>query len=479
MTELAPIVEGSEPALMFRNVRKSYRIYSNINEAVVDRLGLYSLRFWRSPPEFPQFEALHGINLVVKRGERVGIIGRNGAGKSTLLKLVTQNFGPTEGDVVVNGSVQAIMRAGLGFHNDFTGRENVRSSLLYSGLGGAAIESAVDDIERFVELGEFFDRPVGIYSQGMIARLQFATATAVRPDIVIIDEVMGAGDAYFSTKCSERMRRLARSGATLLIVSHSLEQISEFCDRVIWLESGAIVSDGAPADVIAKYQKAIDERVGQQESDAAPAVTAEASLKPTEGLSSRSYLTKAILAQEVVETSREHETVDTLANGGTAYRWGPGSRLKIVNLQSKDGHRNTAVGSVGETFEIDISVECLRAGQNRVNYVVMVYAVDGARVARLDSPPDEFEARAGGIRKATMRLPLMLGSGEYLLSVGVFDANGGSEISPDNRFDYLSRSFQLKVTETNDGDPPLFHHAAPWFLGNSVEGVMPVIDGRV
>lgn len=479
MTQFAPIVKDSELALLFRNVRKSYRIYSNTNEAVVDRLGLYSLRFWRPRPQFPEFEALHGINLVVKRGERVGIIGRNGAGKSTLLKLVTQNFGPTEGDVVVNGSVQAIMRAGLGFHSEFTGRENVRSSLLYSGLGGAAIDAAMAEIERFVELGEFFDRPVGIYSQGMIARLQFTTATAVRPDIVIIDEVMGAGDAYFSTKCAERMRKLTESGATLLIVSHALEQISEFCDRVIWLESGAIVSDGAPADVIARYQKAIDQRVSQQEDGDAPAVVAEAPPKPTEDLASRSYLTQTILAQEVVEADREYETIDTLANDGTAYRWGPATRLKIVNLQSKDGYRNTAVAAVGEAFELDISVECLTAGRNRLKYVVIIYAVDGTRVARLDSPLDEFEAVVGGIRQAAMRLPLLLGSGEYLLSVGVFDANSGSEISPDNRLDYLSRSFQLRIMETNDGDPPLLHYAAPWFLGGSVEGVTPVIDGRI
>ena len=200
------------------------------------------------------FWALRNINLSVGKGERLGLIGRNGAGKSTLLKLICGNLQATEGCMSVNGQIQAMMEMGTAFHPDFTGRQNVRASLAYQGFSSARIKECEDEIEDFVELGPFFDQPVKAYSAGMYARLAFAAATSVKPEILIIDEVLGAGDAYFANKCAARMKRLTHdSGATLLFVSHDISAVQQMCDRAVWIERGQIIMDDTPLDVGKAY----------------------------------------------------------------------------------------------------------------------------------------------------------------------------------------------------------------------------------
>jgi len=208
-------------SIALENVSKVYRLYPSPVAQMIDVLGLDRFMPWRRA-SYPEFPALDDVTLTLHKGERVGIVGRNGAGKTTLLKLITGNFRPSKGTVRVEGRVQALMQVGLGFHPEFTGRENIRSSLLYNGLSGEAFQAAVADVIDFVELGEFLDQPLKTYSLGMSGRLQFAAATAIQPEILIVDEVLGAGDAYFSAKSAERMERFAESGCTLLLVSHSM-----------------------------------------------------------------------------------------------------------------------------------------------------------------------------------------------------------------------------------------------------------------
>src|SRR5262245_14282812 len=241
-------------AISLTDVTKTYRLYASIKEQALDVLGVSRLRFWRRP-RYTTYPALDGINLEVEQGERLGIVGRNGAGKTTLLKLITGNFAPSSGVVRVNGAVQALMQTGLGFHPEFTGHENVRSALLYNGLSRSETHAAIEDVIAFAELGEFIDQPLKTYSSGMQSRLMFATATAIRPDIVIIDEILGAGDAYFSAKSAQRMLKLAASGCTLLLVSHSMQQVLQFCDRAIWIESGRIVKEGQALAVVKGYEE--------------------------------------------------------------------------------------------------------------------------------------------------------------------------------------------------------------------------------
>ncbi len=249
----------TELAIAIRDLGKMYKLYQSPVDKVFDAFGINRWLFWRKH-YYQEFWALRGLNLEVKKGERLGLIGRNGAGKSTLLKIITGNVTPTEGIVEVTGRVQALMELGTGFHPEFTGRQNIRASLAYQGLSSAVIKNLEEEIIDFSELEEFIDQPIKTYSAGMYARLAFSTATSVQPEILIIDEVLGAGDAYFAGKCVERMKKLTeQSGATVLFVSHDMSSVEMLCDRCLWIERGTNKLDGMTTQVSRKYAQMIRE----------------------------------------------------------------------------------------------------------------------------------------------------------------------------------------------------------------------------
>jgi lipopolysaccharide transport system ATP-binding protein len=227
-------------AIRLEGVGKAYRLYPSRIDNFLDATGMRWMRPWRRPSYRP-FWALRDFNLELAHGQRVGIIGRNGSGKSTLLKLICGALTPTEGTIEVDGDVQALLDGSGGLHGEFTGLENIRASLTYQGLNAEQIAGATEEITIFTELGDFMAQPVKTYSLGMQARLAYAIATAVDPQILIVDEVLGAGDAYFVHKSNERARKLVERGAAVLVVSHSLAMIERLCDEVIWLERGRIV----------------------------------------------------------------------------------------------------------------------------------------------------------------------------------------------------------------------------------------------
>jgi len=235
------------------HVGKMFKLHHSRIEKALDVLGVSPWLVWRKP-KYREFWALRDFNLDVQRGERLGILGPNGAGKSTLLKLIMGNVQPTEGSVRIVGRVQALMDLGTGFHPEFTGRQNIRAALTFQGLSRAAVADKEDEIIDFAELDEFIEQPVRTYSAGMYARLAFATATSMVPEILIIDEILGAGDAYFMGKCIERMQVLTeRSGSTVLFVSHDLASLQKLSTRAIWMKRGAVVADGKPIEVVREY----------------------------------------------------------------------------------------------------------------------------------------------------------------------------------------------------------------------------------
>jgi ABC-type polysaccharide/polyol phosphate transport system ATPase subunit len=241
----------SEPIVRMTNVGKAYKVFSSPFGILLDAVGL--ARFTRSR----EFWAVRGFDLELAPGERLGLIGRNGAGKSTVLKLITQNVDTSEGTVEVDGEVHALFEAGGGLHPEFSGYENIRAALETFGLDGAEIADAKRDIEDFTELGRFLDQPLKTYSLGMQSRLSFGISTVVRPEILIVDEILGAGDAYFFGKAVSRMQGLVESGAAVLIVSHALDQVVRFCEETIWLDRGRIVMRGPSTEVVKAYEQFI------------------------------------------------------------------------------------------------------------------------------------------------------------------------------------------------------------------------------
>jgi lipopolysaccharide transport system ATP-binding protein len=244
----------SNTAIKITSVRKSFRRFKHPGWRALDAFGIKAPR-----SRYDTFNAVQDINLEIKHGERVALIGRNGAGKSTLLRLISGQMHPDSGEVKINGKVQALMELGTGFHPDFTGIENIRASLATQGLTGSALSAKIDEIIDFTELEGFIERPVREYSAGMYARLAFAVATTIEPEILIVDEILGAGDAYFVGKSIQRMKQLTESGATILFVSHDMSSVQLLCDRAIWIDKGQVQQDGSILPVSKAYLSAVRE----------------------------------------------------------------------------------------------------------------------------------------------------------------------------------------------------------------------------
>jgi homopolymeric O-antigen transport system ATP-binding protein len=213
-----------------------------------------------APPRHRLTWVLRDVSFAVQPGEAVGIVGNNGAGKSTLLKLITGTSVPTTGDIAISGNVAALLELGMGFHPEFTGRQNAIMAAQLIGLRLDEIHALMPAIEAFAEIGEYIDRPVRIYSSGMMVRLAFSVATARRPDVLIVDEALSVGDAYFQHKSFDRIRALRAEGTTLLIVSHDRAAIQSICDRALLLDQGRLAKEGRPEEVMDFYNAMLAER---------------------------------------------------------------------------------------------------------------------------------------------------------------------------------------------------------------------------
>lgn len=221
---------------------------------------------WLTPGHRPRHSlkwVLKDINFHVEPGEAVGIIGINGAGKSTLLKMITGTTQPTTGEVQMQGRVAALLELGMGFHSDFTGRQNAFMAGQLLGYSVDEIASLMPEIEAFAEIGDYLDQPVRVYSSGMQVRLAFSVATAIRPDILIVDEALSVGDAYFQHKSFERIREFRKQGTTLLIVSHDKGAIQSICDRAILLNAGRLAMAGEPEAVMDYYNALLADHQNQ------------------------------------------------------------------------------------------------------------------------------------------------------------------------------------------------------------------------
>ena len=233
-------MENPDVTIEVKDVTKAFRVYSDKSHTLKDRV------LFRSRNRFNRHQVLKNISFDVERGQAIGLIGHNGCGKSTTLKLLSRILYPDSGSITINGKVSGLIELGAGFHPDMTGRENIYINASIFGLKKEEIDSRIDSIIQFSELEEFIDNPVRTYSSGMYMRLAFSVAINVDADILLIDEILAVGDSNFQRKCFNRLNQIKQNGVTIVIVSHSLDQIKAICNRVIWLEDGVIREDGTP-----------------------------------------------------------------------------------------------------------------------------------------------------------------------------------------------------------------------------------------
>jgi len=250
-------ISFSEPqpdvAIFLEDVSIRYRLPSE----TIKTFKEYMIRLAQGRISHKAFWALKHINLDVKQGEIFGILGRNGAGKSTLLKVISKVLIPIEGRVWIKGYISPLLQLGAGFHVELTGLENIYLNATLLGHSRTDIDEKLDEIINFAEIGDFIEAPIRTYSSGMQARLGFSIATAWQPDILILDEVLSVGDAAFQEKCFDRMEKFRDSGATVLMVSHSVDQVRKLCERALWLDHGEIQTIGLADDVCDAYQQSL------------------------------------------------------------------------------------------------------------------------------------------------------------------------------------------------------------------------------
>lgn len=246
---LSATVHLADPIITLEDISIRYRMLGE----PIPSLKEYALRWMSRRVVHREFWALRGVTLTLRHGEAVGIIGHNGAGKSTLLKVVSRVLRPTTGRVRVRGRVAALLELGAGFNPELTGRENVFLNSAVLGFSQRDVAARFDRIIEFAGLGQFIDMPLRTYSSGMVARLGFAVATDVQPEVLIVDEVLAVGDAEFQQKSAERLETYRAAGATILLVSHNLSAVTTLCQRAVWLDHGQVRAFGPAAEVVAHY----------------------------------------------------------------------------------------------------------------------------------------------------------------------------------------------------------------------------------
>ncbi|WMN19742.1 ABC transporter ATP-binding protein [Pseudomonas piscis] len=399
--------------LSVSHLGKAYRVYAS----EFQRIGR-----WFGLPIKPSEEhwVMKDVSFSIRPGESVGIVGQNGAGKSTLLKMITGTLQPSEGSVQVNGRIAAILELGMGFSLELTGRQNVFHSAGLMGFSVAQIAEAMPEIEAFAEIGEYFDEPVRTYSSGMQMRVAFAVSTAFRPDLLIVDEALSVGDSYFQAKCFKRIKQYREEGMTLILVSHSADDIVRHCERAILLKNGRVGFDGPSREVTNRY---LDELFGKKKGVGHETEVA------SPGLVSEDFLnTKDVFATRAGYNPAE-------------YRWGHGGAAILDYLVIVDGERfpsrieSNSNGDFYFKVRFDADFESVVPG-------FLIKTLDGIFLYGTNSfvssrGQSAISVRAGDIRMFRFSLPLNLNAGDHLVSFGISSGNPlmGDLLPLDRRYD--------------------------------------------
>lgn len=348
-------------AIRVKDLTKKYKLYQKRSERLANAFGKEN--------NIKEFYALKGVSFEISKGECVGIIGHNGAGKSTLLKLLTGVAFPTSGEIEINGRLASMLELGSGFNPELTGMENIYFNGSLNGLTKEEIDGKLKDILEFADIGNFIEQPVKNYSSGMFARLAFAVAINVDPDILIVDEILSVGDVGFQVKCMEKFNEFKKKGKTILYVSHGLGTVKKFCDRAIWLQKGEVVDDGNSVIVVERYYNlnfnpANIEQLKDHKSDIINSIAVKSNTKNVE------YLEKLDLEVEYDLISNDLKDPNiVLEFRKTDYEPGTtrGNDQFVCGINSKDNIKN---------IPFNLGVNKLKVSLNKVNLVAGVYYID-------------------------------------------------------------------------------------------------------
>jgi lipopolysaccharide transport system ATP-binding protein len=364
---------------------------------------------------------LQDINVSIGQGESVGVLGVNGAGKSTLLKMITGTTQPTTGSISIQGRMAALLELGMGFHPDFTGRQNVFMAGQLLGYQADEISELMPEIEAFAEIGDYIDQPVRVYSSGMQVRLAFSVATMKKPDILIVDEALSVGDAYFQAKCFQRINHFRQNGTTLLLVSHSPGDVVKHCDRAILLKGGRVAMDSSSREVTNRY---LDELFGKPE---AATVDAEASI-PTDNTAAHGL--------------SQHDDVFHSRPGyhASEHRWGHGGASIIDFLVStpNDSYPSRIESNTHTEFYFTVRFdsdfdEVVPGFLLKTLEGIFLYGTNSYLSSRGTA---HHSAQAGSVHTYRFSMPMALNEGHYLVSFGISSGDPKQDLVPlDRRYD--------------------------------------------
>ena len=385
-----------EIAIAVDHISKVYKLYDKPMDRMVEALGLTKKKKYR------EHFALSDVSFQVKKGECVGIIGTNGSGKSTILKIITGVLNPTGGTLTVNGRIQALLELGAGFNMEYTGIENIYLNGTMNGFTEQEIESRMQDILDFADIGDYVKQPVKTYSSGMFVRLAFSVAINIDPEILIVDEALSVGDVFFQAKCYHKFEEFKKMGKTIIFVSHDLSSVSKYCDRVVLLNQGVKLGEGSPKEMIDDYKRVL---VGQYEL---PESKSESSLLNDEQI------------QVAVQKKAAKQDTSKLLEYGT--------KEAVIEQFYMTDDRGTESKSIikGSEFTIHLKVRFM-ADLPAPIFAFSIKTVKGTEITGTNTMFEKAflePVKAGAVKDITFTQKMSLQGGEYLLSFGVTGYDG-------------------------------------------------------
>ncbi|WP_029323095.1 ABC transporter ATP-binding protein [Butyrivibrio sp. AE3004] len=440
-------------AIQVTDLTKMYKLYSKNSDRLKDALGLLKGN------SYTEHLALNHVNLKVRKGETIGIIGTNGSGKSTILKIITGVLSPTSGTVEVDGHISALLELGAGFNMEYNGIDNIFLNGMMIGFSEEEIKARMDSILEFADIGDYVYQPVKTYSSGMFVRLAFAVAINIDPEILIVDEALSVGDVFFQAKCYHKFEEFKKQGKTILFVSHDLSTISRYCDRAVLLNQGVILGEGTPKKMIDIYKQVLVGQYPLPENDFKSLLEDDEIRKAAEEKANG----KSKAAEKSDKTDAAADKKDNSEQNPELLEYGNNS-AQIVEFYATDskGLRTNSVIK-GSEFTIHMRVRFLR-DINAPIFAFTIKNIMGIEITGTNSMVEKAflePVKAGDEKVITFKQRMLLQGGDYLVSFGVtgfeqdnfvvyhrlYDALNITVVSDKNTVGYVDMESAVCVTD--------------------------------